>query len=252
MQNKTSIILPTYNEAGNIRNCVETITNVLETESLPFEIIIVDDNSPDGTFEVAKVMAEYDKRIKPFVRIKEKGLSSAVTFGYEKATGDRFVVVDADFQHDYTKIPEVIRLLEENDIVVASRRSKNGGYGNFPILRKFASLFATKISEWLFPVSISDPMSGFFGIRKSIYLETKDKLHPRGYKILFEILGVVKTEKIVEVGYTFGLRTWGESKLDSGVIFYFVWDLLSIKWYQWKQSHQYLFGSKERNSHIHP
>ncbi|XDD45361.1 polyprenol monophosphomannose synthase [Leptospira sp. WS39.C2] len=252
MKDKTSIILPTYNEAGNIKNCVETITKTLEKDGIYFEIIIVDDNSPDGTFEVAKVLAEYDSRIRPFVRLTEKGLSSAVTFGYDKAEGDKFVVVDADFQHDYTKIPDLIRLLKENDIVVATRRSQDGGYGNFPILRKLASLFATKISEWLFPVKISDPMSGFFGIRKSVYLDTKDKLHPRGYKILFEILGVVKTDKIAEIGYTFGLRTWGQSKLDSGVIFYFLWDLVSIKWYQWRQSHQFFFGSKRRNSHIHP
>ncbi|TGK87905.1 polyprenol monophosphomannose synthase [Leptospira noumeaensis] len=252
MQNKTSIILPTYNEAGNIKNCAETISKILEKESIDFEIVIVDDNSPDGTFEVAKVLAQYDKRIKPFVRTTERGLSSAVTYGYGKAEGDNLVVVDADFQHDYTKIPDVIRLLGENDIVVATRRSENGGYGNFPILRKLASQFATKISEWLFPVPISDPMSGFFGIRKSIYLETKGKLHPRGYKILFEILGSVRTEKIAEVGYTFGLRTWGQSKLDSGVIFYFIWDLISIKWYQWRSSHSFQFRSKRRNSHIHP
>ncbi|MBL0953360.1 MAG: polyprenol monophosphomannose synthase [Leptospira sp.] len=252
MKDKTSIILPTYNEAGNIKNCVETITKVLETNGLPFEIIIVDDNSPDGTYEVSKVLAKYDSRVKPFVRLTEKGLSSAVTFGYNQAEGDKFVVVDADFQHDYSKIPDVIRLLRDNDIVVATRRSKDGGYGNFPILRKLASLFATKISEWLFPVKISDPMSGFFGIRKTVYLDTKDKLHPRGYKILFEILGIVKTDKIAEIGYTFGLRTWGHSKLDSGVIFYFLWDLISIKWYQWRQSHHLFLGSKGRNSHIHP
>ncbi|EOQ87610.1 glycosyltransferase, group 2 family protein [Leptospira yanagawae serovar Saopaulo str. Sao Paulo = ATCC 700523] len=252
MQDKTSIIIPTYNEAGNIKNCVETITRVLEEQAITFEIIIVDDNSPDGTYEVTKVMAKYDQRIKPFVRRNEKGLSSAVTFGYDKASGDKLIVVDADFQHDYTKIPDLIQLLNENDIVVATRRSQDGGYGNFPILRKLASLFATKISEWLFPVKISDPMSGFFGIRKSVYLDTKDKLHPRGYKILFEILGVVKTDKIAEIGYTFGLRTWGHSKLDSFVIFYFLWDLVSIKWNQWKESHPLLYGSKGRNSHTHP
>ncbi|TGM04906.1 polyprenol monophosphomannose synthase [Leptospira jelokensis] len=252
MQDKTSIIIPTYNEAGNIKNCVETITRILEKHSILFEIIIVDDHSPDGTYEVTKVMEKFDPRVKPFVRLTEKGLSSAVTFGYSKASGDKLIVVDADFQHDYNKIPDLIHLLKDNDIVVATRRSQDGGYGNFPILRKLASLFATKISEWLFPVKISDPMSGFFGIRKSVYLDTKDKLHPRGYKILFEILGVVKTDKIAEIGYTFGLRTWGHSKLDSFVIFYFLWDLVSIKWNQWKESHRFFYGAKGRNSHIHP
>lgn len=242
MQHKTSIILPTFNEVGNIKNCIDTISKILETESFDFEIIIVDDNSPDGTYEVASSLAANDKRIHPFVRRTERGLSSAVTYGYGKAVGENLVVVDADFQHDYRKIPDVIRLLNENDIVVATRRGFDGGYGNFPMLRKLASRMATKISEWLFKVPISDPMSGFFGIRRSVYLQTKEKFNPRGYKILFEILGTFRTEKIAEVGYTFGLRKWGRSKLDSAVIFYFFWDLISIKWRQWKNSNKEMYA----------
>lgn len=238
MYPKTSIILPTFNEVGNIKNCVDTISKILDRASFDFEIIIVDDNSPDGTYEVARVLAEYDKRIFPFVRMTERGLSSAVTFGYGMAKGENLVVVDADFQHDYSKIPEVIQLLNDNDIVVASRRSPDGGYGNFPRIRQFASRFATKISEWLFKVPITDPMSGFFGIRRSVYLQIREKFNPRGFKILFEILSTFRTNKIAEVGYTFGLRKWGKSKLDSAVIFYFCMDIISIKWKQWKASNR--------------
>ncbi|MCZ8155487.1 MAG: polyprenol monophosphomannose synthase [Leptospira sp.] len=252
MKHKASIILPTFNEAGNIKKCVETIKSILEIHNLNFEIIIVDDNSPDGTFEVAQELALSDRRIRPFLRTTEKGLSSAVTYGYDKASGDQFVVVDADFQHDYSKIPDVIELLKENDIVVASRRSKDGDYGNFPIFRKLGSLFASKIYEWLFTVKISDPMSGFFGIRRSVYFSTSDKFKRRGYKILFEILGVVQTDKIAEIGYTFGLRTWGKSKLDLAVVFYFLLDIVSIKWYQLKQQHRLLTESKREKCNIHP
>ncbi|MDF3819171.1 glycosyltransferase [Leptospira sp. 96542] len=227
-----SIILPTYNESGNIKKVIHTITDLLKNGKESFEILVVDDNSPDGTFQIAQTMSLYDNRIRVFKRVDVKGLSSAVYFGFANALGNKLIVADADFQHDYTKIPVIANLLDDNQIVVASRRNENGDYGNFPFLRKAISILATKLTNLFFKVPIEDPMSGFFGITKTIYEETISILKPRGYKILFEILMTTQTKKIKEIGYQFGTRPWGESKLDSKVVFYFLLDIVSIKWNQ--------------------
>lgn len=241
MQDKISIILPTYNEAGNIIGAIELIAKLLQTVTENYEIIVVDDASPDQTYAIVKCHFQNNPHVRAFIRTSERGLSSAVTYGFHQATGKYLFVADADFQHDYTILPEMFNLLKSNDLVVASRRLSPSGYGEFSWIRKTMSLLATKLTEWSLQLPITDPMSGYFGIRKEVFTTISPRLKPRGYKILLEICGSLPSLRVSEVGYEFGLRRWGNSKLDSSVVFHFVIDLLAIKW---SRSFQKWFGEK--------
>ncbi|NJE61525.1 glycosyltransferase [Thermococcus sp. 21S7] len=208
---RISVIVPTYNERENLEELFNRIQGALEGHD--YEIIIVDDDSPDGTWQFAQGLGErYPVRV--IRRTEEKGLSSAVIRGFREASGDIFVVMDADLQHPPEVIPKLLRAIENGaDIAIASRYVPGGGVKNWYWYRKLISRGAIMIGRLALPRirNVKDPVSGFFALRREV-VEGVD-LNPVGFKILMEILIKGKYGKVAEVPFTFGLRKAGESKL---------------------------------------
>ncbi|MFA4701553.1 glycosyltransferase [Pyrococcus kukulkanii] len=208
---RVSIIVPTYNERENLEELFSRIDNALK--DYDYEIIIIDDNSPDRTWEKAQELSS-KYPVKVIRRINERGLSSAVIKGFENASGDVFVVMDADLQHPPEVLPELLKRIEEGaDIVIASRYVKGGKVENWPFYRKLISKGAIMIGRVALPKirDIKDPVSGFFALRREVVEGVK--LNPVGFKILMEILIKGNYSKVVEVPFTFGTRLAGKSKL---------------------------------------
>ena len=204
-----SIILPTYNEADNIKVIVPMLSNVLEGLNTPYEIIIVDDNSPDGTGNIAHGLSEkYPVAVD--IRKDEKGLSSAVIKGFKLARGDVFLVMDADLSHPVHKIPEMVRPILENkcDMTVGSRYIKGGAWEKQLFVREIISRTACFLARGI--THLSDPTSGFMAVKKNILKGLQ--LDPLGWKIVLEI-AVKAHPKIRDIPITFGERAAGESKL---------------------------------------
>ncbi len=209
-----TIIIPTYNEKENLPVLVNSIFNVFHGNCLQGEIIIVDDNSPDGTGKIADELSSKDNKVKVLHRKGKDGLSSAVMEGFRHAGGKIIGVMDADMSHPPEVIPELVRQIRDgnSEIVIASRYKKNENIKEWPISRKIISRGATILAKPL--AHVSDPMSGFFFFRKNIIDGVE--LSPIGYKIMLEILvkGKYDRNKVMEIPFTFRDRYKGESKLN--------------------------------------
>lgn len=225
-----SIILPTFNEKENLQIYIPNLIKICN--SFPFEILVVDDNSPDRTWEVAENFSKLDKRIHCFRRIGEKGLSSAILFGITQAKGDWILCMDADGQHDMEKIPYIYfkAITNQYDLIILSRKLSQNGLGDWSLYRKIISSFAEWLGRILVGFSVSDPLSGYFCIQRKFVLENIDKLNPKGFKILVEILGKLKPKNILELPYTFQPRTRGKTKLSSFVMVEYLLSLLEIRY----------------------
>ena len=190
---------------------------------ITWEMIFVDDDSPDGTSAEIKAIAAVDSRIRCIRRVGRRGLSSACIEGMLASAAPTLVVMDADLQHDEGKIPEMLEALkkERAQLVIASRYGAGGAIGDWNRTRAFMSRLATRLSRIVCRQPITDPMSGFFMIRAEALERCIRRLSGKGFKILLDIVastpGVLR---IAEVPYTFRERLHGESKLDSLV----VWD----------------------------
>jgi len=207
-----SIILPTYNESGNVEHLVERIERALP--GIPHELVFVDD-STDGTDAAIAACARRYGHITLIHRSGRRGLASAVIEGIRRATGTFVCVLDADLQHPPELIPLLLEALKrtEADIVVASRNIVGGGYEAFSAARRWASRVATGLARALLLRArlVSDPMSGFFAMRKKVVQDVA--LRPLGYKILLEILVRGRLTRVAEVPYRFQARGAGQSKL---------------------------------------
>lgn len=159
-----SIILPTFNEKGNINKLIESIKINLKAKKINFEIIVVDDNSPDGTAEICKKQFESDKDIKIFVRKKERGLASAIHHGINKAVGKYILVMDTDFSHDPKLIPQMVESMKDSDIVIGSRYVGAGGMKNQK--RYWLSHLYNLYLRILFRIPVTDFLSGYFCIKR--------------------------------------------------------------------------------------
>ncbi len=213
---KLSLILPTFNESGNISEIVRILTDLLDPAWMSrYELIVVDDNSPDRTWKIALELTEQYPQLKVLHRETEKGLSTAVIRGWQAAQGEILGVIDADLQHP----PEILlQLLEEMergaDLAIASRHVEGGGVSEWSMIRRFLSRGAQMLGLVILPEVInrlSDPMSGFFMVRRSAIAGVT--LSPVGYKILIEVAARGKIRWIGEVGYVFRERQAGESKV---------------------------------------
>ena len=211
-----SLVVPTYNEVGNVVLLVEKLTGLLD-RICPndYELIIVDDDSPDQTWEIARsLLCEYPN-LRVMRRTTERGLSTAVIRGWQASRGRLLGVIDGDLQHP----PEVLEkllgeLVSGSDLAVASRHVVGGGISEWSVFRRMTSRGAQILGLMIAPRvvgRVSDPMSGYFMVRRSSV--TNQILNPQGYKILLEILGRGEIEHISEVGYVFQERQDGESKV---------------------------------------
>jgi dolichol-phosphate mannosyltransferase len=213
---RLSLIVPTYNEAKNVREMVRRLTELLEPQfGEQYELIVVDDDSRDRTWEVAQsLVAEYP-RLRVMRREHERGLSTAVIRGWQAARGEVLAVIDADLQHPPEVTLDLWREVEKGaDMAVASRHVEGGGVSDWSIVRRILSRGAQLLGLLVLPTvvgRVSDPMSGYFMLRRtSIQGAT---MSPLGYKILIEVIGRGKIRWIGEVAYVFRERVEGESKV---------------------------------------
>ncbi len=212
-----SIVLPTYNERENIPELVARLDRTLS--DVAWEVIVVDDNSPDGTADVARKIAMHDPRVRVIRRIGRRGLSGACIEGM-LASSARFVaVMDADLQHDETLLPRMYDILhtDEADLVVASRHIEGGDVGSgLSRIRSLGSDVANGLARKLLNVTLSDPMSGFFMMSRAEVERLAPRLSIQGFKILLDIVAsAAGSLRIAELPFIFRERLHGESKLDT-------------------------------------
>lgn len=223
-----SVIVPTFNEADNVPVLLGRLEHALN--GLSYEVIVVDDDSPDRTWAVAAAAGERDPRIKSIRRTDARGLSSAVLTGMYSARGRTLAVIDADLQHDEKVLPEMVaRVLAGADVCVASREADGGSYGSWSLFRRLASWCATRLAKLATGVTVSDPMSGYFVISRDWFLRTGELVNPRGFKILLEFLARERPARLDEVGYRFGLRQHGETKFGTAVILDYLIALIDLR-----------------------
>jgi dolichol-phosphate mannosyltransferase len=214
-QPNVTIVVPTYNERENLRSVVAAIDSAITDRS--WEVVFVDDDSPDGSYHDLVQMAREDPRVRFVRRVGRRGLSSACMEGMSVSPADFIAVMDADLQHDERILPRMIEILasEEADVVVGSRYTAGGSVGNWNAVRRFVSRVATEIGCMLSRTKITDPMSGFFAIRRDVYESTVRRMSGKGFKILLDLLmSSPEPLRVREVAYTFRPRIRGESKLD--------------------------------------
>ncbi|MBR1192454.1 glycosyltransferase family 2 protein [Bradyrhizobium sp. AUGA SZCCT0240] len=213
-----SVVVPTFNERDNVTVLYRRLDATLK--DIPWEVVFVDDNSPDGTWEVVRGLAQKDPRVRCIRRIGRRGLSGACIEGILAASAPYAAVIDADLQHDEAQLPKMVGLLQrgEAELVVGSRYVEGGSADSFNKGRAGISALATEVARRVLKVEIADPMSGFFMIRRDRFEQLAPQLSIQGFKILLDIVATAQGKlRTVEVPFTFGSRQHGESKLDSMV-----------------------------------
>jgi dolichol-phosphate mannosyltransferase len=213
-----SVVVPTFNERDNVTALYRKLEASLR--GVAWEVVFVDDNSPDGTWDVVRGLAQHDSRVRCVRRIGRRGLSGACIEGILASSAPFAAVMDADLQHDETRLPKMLSLLQggEADLVIGSRYIEGGSADSFNRQRAGASALATEVAKRVLGVRVADPMSGFFMIRRDRFEQLAPQLSVQGFKILLDIIATAHGElRTVEIPYTFGARLHGESKLDSMV-----------------------------------
>ena len=220
-----AIVLPTFNERENIPHLIQKLTGALE--GFCWEAIFVDDDSPDGTADVVAQHAIQHTNIRLIRRIGRRGLASACIEGLLSTQAEFLAVMDADLQHDETVLPEMFARMQQDslDLVVGTRNAKGGSMGRFRAHRVVLSQMGRAFSRAVCTCDLSDPMSGFFMLRRDFFMEVVQELRGEGFKILLDIVSAAKRPvRWAEVGYTFGVRRHGSSKLNTLV----GWDYLVL------------------------
>ncbi len=214
-----TVVVPCYNERPNIAPMIASLDQALA--GCAWEVVFVDDDSPDGTTALAREMARADPRVRCIRRVGRRGLSSAVIEGALSSSADFIAVIDGDLQHDETRLPAMLTALKAGaDLVVGSRHVDGGdSAGLSSPMRERLSVAGIRIARAVTRTNLSDPMSGFFILRRSLFEALAGRLTGQGFKILLDlVLAAPAPLKIVEIPYKFRARTAGESKLDALVL----------------------------------
>jgi dolichol-phosphate mannosyltransferase len=227
-----SLVIPTYKERDNIKNVVRILSQLLD-ECIPgdYELIVVDDDSPDRTWQVAESLTREYRQLRVMRRQNERGLSSAVIRGWQAARGSVLGVIDGDLQHPPEVLSQLLRAIQKGaDMAVGSRHVDGGGVSSWSFVRRFLSRGAQLLGLIILPdvlSRVSDPMSGYFMVRRNSIAGVT--LNPVGYKILLEVIGRGKIGEIAEVGYVFSERVQGESKVTSKQYIDYIQHLLRLR-----------------------
>ena len=219
------VVIPTLNERENVPLIVERLNRVLA--GIGWEVIFVDDDSPDGTADAVRALAQRQGNIRCIQRIGRRGLSSACIEGMLASAARYLAVMDGDLQHDETLLPRMLEKIkaERLDVVVASRHVADGSLGNFAASRVRISDFATRLSRIVVKAELSDPMSGFFIIERSAFTAAMRQLSGQGFKILLDLFASTpRPFAFAELPLQFRERLHGESKLDTLV----AWEYLML------------------------
>lgn len=218
---QTSIILPTYNEKGNIVSLISEICETLDSGGFEYEIVVVDDNSPDGTAQIVKDKFTNNSRVRIMVRKDERGLATAIRYGIEHANGSSIIVMDTDFNHDPKMLPQLIEFLKYYDMIIGSRFVLGGGMEDK--LRYYLSSIYTIWLRFFLGIHIKDKLSGFFSInKKNLVTLDMDSIFS-GYGDFFIRLLLIaqkKGYKMLEVPTFYQLRKAGHSKTNFLEVFF--------------------------------
>jgi dolichol-phosphate mannosyltransferase len=218
-----TVVIPTLNEIGNVEPLLHRIS--LALAGVEWEAIFVDDGSSDGTPELVTRIAQADRRVRLIRRIGRRGLSSAVVEGALASTAPVIAVIDADLQHDETILPLLHGAIASgvHELAIGTRYCQGGSTGDWDEGRRKISRFATRLAAPIMKTPLTDPMSGFFAVRRDVLLDAAPNLSSVGYKILLDLVAShPRRLSVAEVGYTFGVRTSGASKLDQMVALEYV------------------------------
>lgn len=217
-----SIVTPAFNEAENIPLLYQALERTLE--DYHWELIVVDDNSPDKTWEVARSLAPEKNNLRVLRRIRHRGLSSACIEGVQLARGKYTVVMDADLQHEEAVIPSMIQKLRGGaDLIIGSRFAESGPVSGLSSQhREWISRIGNALSGLVIKHRLTDPLTGFFALETETFMQLTPKLSDSGFKILVDLLVVGHFKQIEEVAFEFRMREQGESKLDHVIIWQFM------------------------------
>lgn len=218
-----AVIVPVLNERDNIGPLLQDISIALA--GIEWEIVFVDDGSTDGTIDALERLALHDQRVRLVRRIGRRGLSSAVIEGFLATVAPIVSVIDGDRQHDERLLPEMFHAIAAKDfqMAIGTRYAGGGSVGEWATARVRISKFATGLAGLVMKTPLSDPMSGFFAMRRETFIGLVPQLSKMGYKILLDIVASSKKPlRVVELPYEFRTRTAGESKLDNMVALEYV------------------------------
>lgn len=218
-----SLVVPTFNERGNIDPLLAAVREALP--GIDWEMIIVDDDSPDGTAEYVRSVAQHEPRLRCVQRIGRRGLSTACIEGMLSASSPVLAVMDADMQHDPTRIPLMLAEIGNGAGIVVATRSAEGAFDSMSNTRRRISHLSSDISRIILRHNLTDPMSGFFMVRRDVFMGSVRKLSGAGFKILLDLVVSAPADvKIAEVPFVFRKRHAGESKLDANT----AWEYLML------------------------
>jgi dolichol-phosphate mannosyltransferase len=210
---KLALVIPTLCEAENIGGLLDHVRRVLDPLGINYEIVVVDDDSSDGTGDVVRAISAQDPRVRLLVRKGQRGLSGAILYGWKHTDADVLGVMDADLQHPPELLPKLVEAIQSGrDVAIGSRYTPGGETGSWNPVRKLLSAAAVWVT-WPLQrrrLRASDPMSGFFLVRR--HSVEKIDFMPTGFKLLLEVLVRGQIESIEEVPFAFGLRYRGASK----------------------------------------
>lgn len=225
-----TVVIPTFKERANIRPLYALLTKALAGRT--WEAVYVDDDSPDGTADEVRALAGEETNVRLIHRVGRRGLAGACIEGMLSSIAQNVAVIDADLQHDETRLPVMLDMLTADpalDIVIGSRHVEGGSAtGGLSAVRAWGSGVATRMAQRALRITASDPMSGFFMLRRQSFHQVVTDLHVEGFKILADMLAASRGRwKQAEVGYEFRQRHAGESKMDSAVALEFLGLLIS-------------------------
>ncbi len=226
-----TIVVPTYNERENIRPLVKLLDTAIS--DLDWEVVFVDDDSPDGTADEVRSLAQERFEVRIIHRVGRRGLAGSCIEGIQSSTASIVAVMDGDLQHDETKLADMFALFKENpalDLVIGSRKVEGGSSdGGLSAVRQWGSNIATELARKLLRIKVSDPMSGFFMVKRESFNSQVLNLQQQGFKILADLLSATKGSwNVREVGYEFRDRQFGQSKMDAAVTLEFL-GLLAVR-----------------------
>ena len=217
---KISVIVPTYNEVDNIEDLIVGLRAVLADED--YQIVVVDDNSPDGTYYAVKQIAERDDHVLPLLRQSKQGLASAIVHGYKQSDGKIVVMMDSDLSHRPEDLPALLEAVKEYDVVIGSRYVEGGSIFGMSAYRKLASRVSIGVSRMMLGLHYEDTTSGFAVFRRGVLDYVEPKLEPAGFKLLLEILVKCPEARVKELPITFVNRRKGDSKFGAGEVLKFL------------------------------
>lgn len=211
-----TVVVPTFNERDNVPILIERLHKTLS--GYDWEVVFVDDNSPDGTAAAVRALGAQDLRVRCIRRIGRRGLSGAFLEGALASQATYVAVMDGDLQHDESRLLAMLEKLRAGDVdlVVATRYAEGGSLSSFSAWRARISRWSTALAHRFLGITLSDPMSGFFMIRRAVIEEIAPLLMTQGFKILLDIVATARGKlRVAEIPYSFRGRKYGESKLDA-------------------------------------